>query len=177
MQVPMVLNCPGSHGRHWVCDSSGCVPGRHASHEMPSSPYSFSPQSSQKVEESLNVQRLPGSHGLSAHVATDDAMIHSGVIDSSAGSSIVVFVMRRLVAAVTDSDAPFGAALTRKMLSRITTVTGPIVEAAPPFPEVARKSKLVHEVTPFGQQSAATSPGMQPTVHPSCSARLEQTSR
>mgnify|MGYP004097692919 CR=1 FL=1 len=26
MHRPIWLYCPGSHGRHWVCDSSGCVP-------------------------------------------------------------------------------------------------------------------------------------------------------
>ena len=93
MQIPIWLYCPGSHGRHWVCASSGCVPGRHASHEMPSTPNSFSPQPSQKVEKSLNVHWLPGAHGFSAQVATDDATVQTALLESSAGSSMVVLVI------------------------------------------------------------------------------------
>ena len=107
---------------------------------MPSSLYSFSPQASQKVEKSLNVQRLPGSHGFSMHLSIDDATVQTALLDSSAGSSMVVFVMRRVVAAATDNDAPLGASLARKVVSLMMTVSGPEVLAAPPLPEVTRNS-------------------------------------
>ena len=140
MQIPIWLYCPGSHGRHWVCASSGCVPGGHAAHEMPFVLISFSPHPSQKVEESLNEHWVPGLHGFSVHLSTDDATVHTAVLDSSAGSSMVVFVMRSVVAAVTDSDAPLGASLVRKIVSLMVTASGPEVATPPPWPEVTRKS-------------------------------------
>merc|ERR1711969_390904 len=125
---------------HRTCDSSGCVPDGQAEHSMPSVPISLSPQGSQKVEKSLNVHLLPASHGFSAHVATADATVWTALLDSSSGSSMVVLVMRRLLAAVTDSDAPFGASLVRKTLSLMETGTGPAVAMAPPLPDETMKS-------------------------------------
>ena len=71
MQIPIWLYCPGSHGRHWVCESSGCVPDGQAEHETPSTPISLSPHGSQKVEKSANVHLLPASHGFLRQSATD----------------------------------------------------------------------------------------------------------
>ena len=88
----------------------------------------------------MNVHWLPGSHGLSIHLATDDATVHTALLDSSSGSSMVVLVMRRLLAAVTDSDAPLGASLMRKVVSLMKTGSGPDVAMAPPLPEETRKS-------------------------------------
>ena len=134
MQIPIWLYWPSSHGRHWVCDSSGCVPGRHAAHEMPSVLISFSPQTSQKVEEDSKEHLVPTSHGFSAHAARADATVQTAV--PTIGSSIVVFVMRRDEAAVTDKDAPFGAVFVRKMLSRMEIGIVPDVVTAPPWPEL-----------------------------------------
>ena len=88
----------------------------------------------------MNVHWLPGLQGFSAHIATDDATVHTAVLDSSVGSSMVVFVMRSVVAAVTDSDAPLGASLVRKAVSVMVTASGPEVATAPPLPEVTLKS-------------------------------------
>ena len=106
---------------------------------MPSAPYSFSPHSSQKVEESLNVHRLPAAHGLSLHSATDDATAQTAV-RSSEGLSMVVFVTRSDLAAVTDRDVPLGASLERKTESLITAVRGPVRATAPPSPELTLNS-------------------------------------
>ena len=62
------------------------------------------------------------------------------LLDASVGLSMVVLVMRRLLAAVTDSDAPFGAWLVWNVVSRIATSTGPVVAIAPPLPAETRKS-------------------------------------
>ena len=53
---------------------------------------------------------------------------------------MVVLVMRRLLDAVTDSDAPFGASLTRKVVSLMETGTGPDVTMAPPLSVETRNS-------------------------------------
>ena len=151
MHMPIWLNCPGSQGRHRVCESSGCVPDEHAEHETPSMPISLSPLGSQKVEKSLNVHLLPASHGFSAHVATADAAVQTALLDSSSGSSMVVLVMRRLLDAVTDSDAPFGASLVRKVVSLMMTASDPEVEIPPPLPEVTRKARLDHIAMPHSQ--------------------------
>ena len=129
----MLLCCPGSQGTHWMCDPSGCVPDGHAVHDTPSSPTSFSPQASQNAEKSLNVHLLPALHGLSTHLSMSDAMVETALLASSAGVSIVVLVMRREGAAVTDSEAPFGATFARKALSLMVTMSGPDVAMAPPF--------------------------------------------
>ena len=83
---------------------------------------------------------LPASHGFSAHVATADATVWTALLDSASGSSMVVFVTRRLLAPVTESDAPFGAALVLNLVSLMATGTGPDVAMAPPLPEETRKS-------------------------------------
>ena len=44
------------------------------------------------------------------------------------------------MAAVTDSDAPLGAWLVRKVVSLMVTVSGPEVSTAPPLPDVTLKS-------------------------------------
>ena len=80
----------------------GCVPGRQAEHEMPSVPFSFGPHAAQNVEWSLNAQLLPTSHGFSKQVSTDAPNVETALDHSSVGSSMVVLVMRRVVAAVTD---------------------------------------------------------------------------
>ena len=64
----------------------------------------------------------------------------SGLVLDSSGSSMVVFVMRSVVAAVTDSDAPLGASLVRKAVSLMVTASGPDVATAPPSPELTLKS-------------------------------------
>ena len=73
-------------------------------------------------------------------MATAEATVWTALLDSSAGSSMVLLVMRRVVAPVTDSDAPFGASLVRKTLSLMETGTGPAVKMAPPLPEETRNS-------------------------------------
>ena len=85
----------------------------------------------------MNVHLLPASHGFSAHVATVDATVQTALLDSSAGSSMVVFEIRRPLAAVTASDAPFGASLVWNVVSRMVVVVGPEVRTAPPLAEVA----------------------------------------
>ena len=123
-----------------MCASFGWVPGWQASHELPSTPNSFSPQASQNVEESLKVHWLPGLHGFAVHAATEAAFVQTALLVSSSGSSIVVLVIRSVVAAVTDSEAPVGASFARRELSRMATESGPVVAAAPPWPELTRKS-------------------------------------
>ena len=151
MQVPIWLYWPDPQGSHWVCASFGCVPGWQASHEMPSAPNSFSPQGSQNVEKSLKVHWLPGSHGFAVHVATEAAFVQTALLDSSAGLSMVVLVMRTLVAAAIDSAAPFGASLVRKAVSLMAIVIGPELLIAPPWPELTWNSRLDHMAIPRGQ--------------------------
>ena len=115
--------------------ASGWVPGGQAWHETPSLPISFGPQTSQNVEWSLKVHWLPSAHGFWMQSSMVVATIQAALDDSSRGASMVVFVMRRLVAAVTDSDAPFGASLVWKVVSLMETGTGPDVSMAPPLPE------------------------------------------
>ena len=141
-----------------MCASFGCVPGWQASHETPSAPNSFSPQGSQNADESVNVHWLPGSHGFSAHVATEAAFSQTALLDSSAGLSMVVLVMRTLVAAAIASAAPFGASLVRKALSLMTIAMGPELLIAPPCPELTRNSRLDHMAIPRGQKVGGVSP-------------------
>ena len=84
------------------------------------------------MEKSLKVHWLPGAHGFSAHVATEAAFSHIALFDSSSGSSMVVLVMRTLVAAAIESAAPFGASLVRKVESLMTIAMGPELLMAPP---------------------------------------------
>ena len=61
---------------------------------------------------------------------------HAGE-EGAAGASRVVLARRTLLAAGIESVAPLGAALERKMVSVMTTLSGPAVVAAPPVPELA----------------------------------------
>ena len=87
--------------------------------------------------------------------------------------SMVVLVMRRAVAAVTDSDAPFGASLVRNVLSLMLTTSGPEVAMAPPFLALTRNSELVHIALPHGHHPSQRLYGSSgewhtfaPKVHP-----------
>ena len=147
--------------------ASGWVPGRQAEHETPSVPISLGPQLSQKVESSLNVHWLPSAHGFWPQSSMVVATSHAAVDEASTGASMVVFVMRTLSAAVTDSVAPLGAALVRKTASLMVVDMGPAVLIAPPLPEVTRNSWLDHMAMPRGQQASmfcmfAQAANMQP---------------
>ena len=76
MQLPIWLYWPGPQGRHSVWSASGCVPGGHALHAIPSGPISLRPQPSQKVEKSANVHWLPVPQGFPAQLAR---VTHAGV--------------------------------------------------------------------------------------------------
>ena len=121
---------------------------------MPSVPISFGPQTSQNVEWSLNVHRLPNAHGFWLQPSIVVASSHAASETPSSGVSMVVLVVRTLLAATTDSDAPFGAALVVKAVSLMDTAIGPEVLTAPPLPEVTRNSWLDHMAMPRGQQLA-----------------------
>ena len=86
---------------------------------MPSVPFSFGPQASQNVEWSRKEHRLPRLQGFSTQVPTDALNVETALDHSSAGSSMVVFVMRALSVDDSESDAPPGASLASKTLSRI----------------------------------------------------------
>ena len=49
-QTPIWLYCPGSHGKHWACLSSGSVPDGQALQLIPTMLTSFSRQALQNVE-------------------------------------------------------------------------------------------------------------------------------
>ena len=129
-------------------------PGWQAVQEIPSGPISLLPQTSQNVEWSLKVHWLPASHGFSRHRSMADAVNHTALGESPAGSSMVVLVMLTRSADVTDSDAPLGASFALKTLSRTKTDIGPVVDTAPPLAELTSNSRLDHIAIPSGQQPA-----------------------
>ena len=107
---------------------------------MPSTPISFCPQLSQKVELSLKLQLLPIPHGFSKQVSIDAATVWTALDASSVGLSMVVLVTRTLAVAVKASDAPLGASLALNVASEIVTMRGPSTSMAPPLPELTRNS-------------------------------------
>ena len=86
-------------------------------------------------------------------MSTSEATSRTAVENPLAGASIVVLVTRTLAAAVIESDAPFGASLERKSVSRMETATGPETATAPPWPELTWISWLVHDAHPNGQHA------------------------
>ena len=78
------------------------------------------------------------------------ATSQTAVDDLSPGVMTVELVMRRRLAAATDSDDPLGASLVWKMLSLMVADMGPVVLIAPPSPDVTWNSRLDHMAMPHG---------------------------
>ena len=103
----------------------------------------------------MKVHWLPSAHGFWMQSSIVVASSHAAVDEASTGASMVVLVMRTLLAAVRDNAAPLGASLVRKAVSLMDIAMGPEVLIAPPWPEVTRNSWLDHMAMPRGQQTAS----------------------
>ena len=95
---------------------------------------------------------LPNEHGFWLQSSTAAADNQMEPDDASAGSSMVVLVMRTLSAAVMDKAAPLGASLVRKAVSLMDIAMGPEASIAPPSPDATRNSWLDHIAMLCGQQ-------------------------
>ena len=115
---------------------------------------------------------LPSAHGFWLQSSTAAATSHAAVDEASTGTSMVVLVMRTLLAAVIDSVAPLGASLLRKMESVILAEMGPEVLTAPPLPEVTRNSWLDHMAMSRGQHAVPLRESHANRQPGDCSARL-----
>jgi hypothetical protein len=88
------------------------------------------------------VHVLPIAQGLSKQVATLAPSAEMALDHSSAGSSMLVFVMRVLSVELIRRVAPRGASLARNTLSRIVMWLEPEVATAPPRPVLTRNGVL-----------------------------------
>ena len=95
---------------------------------------------------------LPALQGSSTQVATLAPNAETALDHSSAGSSMLVFVIRALSVELIRRVAPRGASLARNTLSRIATWLEPDADIAPPRPVLTRNGVLDQKTSCDGQQ-------------------------